>query len=176
MTENLEKNVHRNITKNFYVDEEQNYFIQKDHDQEVQRLPGPTVTTINMAAERVSDNPSKRFIFCIINNALLSIDWENANAKDMFINQDVQKASSKVVTDDPTLFRQDVTYEKQPDIYIHRPTTPVIPLILSDNASVTSEMSGHDSESIYEAIRVFTPKIQSELSYTFFLNLKHLSL
>lgn len=66
--ENVETNIHRNITKNYYINEEQNYFIQNDpsvqstntlHDQEVQRLPGPTVTTINMAAERIADNPSE---------------------------------------------------------------------------------------------------------------------
>jgi len=62
--ENIETNIHRNITKNYYINEEQNYFIQKDptielHDQDIQRLPGPTVTTVNMAAERITDNPSK---------------------------------------------------------------------------------------------------------------------
>jgi hypothetical protein len=30
----------------------------------------------------------------------------------------------------------------------------------SEHGSTTSEMSGHDSESIYETIRVFTPKKQ----------------
>lgn len=61
--ENVETNIHRNITKNYYINEEQNYFIQKDpsieHNQEIQRLSGPTVTTVNMAAERIADNPSK---------------------------------------------------------------------------------------------------------------------
>lgn len=63
VTENVETNIQRNITKNYYINEEQNYFIQKDppiqHDQEIQRLPAPTVTTINMAAERITDNTSK---------------------------------------------------------------------------------------------------------------------
>jgi hypothetical protein len=31
-----------------------------------------------------------------------------------------------------------------------------------ERGSTTSEMSGHDSESIYETIRVFTPKKQGE--------------
>ncbi len=62
MTENIETNIQRNITKNFFINEEQNYFVQKEvpiqHEQEVQRFPAPTVTTINMAAERMADNPS----------------------------------------------------------------------------------------------------------------------
>ncbi len=61
------ENIQRTITKNFYINEEQNYFIQKDpaikHDEEIQILPAPTVTTINMAAERIVDNPSKVFFF-----------------------------------------------------------------------------------------------------------------
>jgi hypothetical protein len=32
------------------------------------------------------------------------------------------------------------------------------PSVLSDDGSITSEMSGHDSESIYETIRIVTPK------------------
>jgi hypothetical protein len=28
------------------------------HDQEIQNLPAPTVTTINMPTERIIDNPS----------------------------------------------------------------------------------------------------------------------
>jgi hypothetical protein len=35
--------------------------------------------------------------------------------------------------------------------------------VISDDGSTTSEMSGHDSESIYETIRVFTPKKQGKL-------------
>ena len=65
--ENIETNIERNITKNYIINEERNYFIQKEpvaeppvrlHDQEVQHLPAPTVTTINMAAERIADDPS----------------------------------------------------------------------------------------------------------------------
>ena len=63
MNESLETNVERNITKNYYINEEQNYFIQNEpavqHDQVIQSLPAPTITTVNMAAERVADNPSK---------------------------------------------------------------------------------------------------------------------
>ena len=65
--ENIETNIERNITKNYIINEERNYFIQKEpvaesavrlHDQEIQHLPAPTVTTINMAAERITDDPS----------------------------------------------------------------------------------------------------------------------
>ncbi|CAF5079768.1 unnamed protein product, partial [Rotaria sp. Silwood1] len=140
------------------------YFIQKEplietsnrlHDQEIQRLPGPTVTTVNMAAERITDNPN----------------WENVNVKEDIGDQNPKKASSEIVINDPSLFEQDVKYEKQPNIYTHRPVSPDIPRvqnkklgkqssIISDDGSTTSEMSGHDSESIYETIRVFTPRKQ----------------
>ncbi|CAF3441613.1 unnamed protein product [Rotaria sp. Silwood1] len=162
--ENIETNIQRNITKNFYINEEQNYFIQKEplietsnflHDQEIQRLPGPTVTTVNMAAERITDNPN----------------WENVNVKEDIGDQNPKKASSEMVINDPSLFEQDVKYEKQPNIYTHRPVSPDIPRVqnkklgkqsskISDDGSTTSEMSGHDSESIYETIRVFTPRKQ----------------
>lgn len=63
VVDSLETNIERNITKNYYINEEQNYFIQNEpaiqHDQSVQSLPAPTVTTVNMAAERMADNPSK---------------------------------------------------------------------------------------------------------------------
>ncbi|CAF3299745.1 unnamed protein product [Rotaria sp. Silwood2] len=162
--ENIETNVQRNITKNFYINEEQNYFIQKDplietsnhlHDQEIQTVPGLTVTTVNMAAERITDNPN----------------WENVNLKEDFDDQNPKKASSAIVANDTSLFQQDVKYEKQPNIYTHRPVSPEIlhvenkklgkhSSIISDDGSTTSEMSGHDSESIYETIRVFTPRKQ----------------
>ena len=63
VAENIETNIQRNITKNYYINEEQNYFVQQDpaiqHNQEIiQSLPAPTVTTVNMAAERIADNPS----------------------------------------------------------------------------------------------------------------------
>ena len=73
-TENIETNIHRNITKNYYINEEKNYFIDSDpkvesveraHDPEVQTLPPPIVTTINMAAERITDNPSEIFVMKI---------------------------------------------------------------------------------------------------------------
>ena len=63
--ENVETNIERNITKNYIINEERNYYVQQDpiietsnpvHNQEVQLLPGPTVTTVNMAAERITDN------------------------------------------------------------------------------------------------------------------------
>jgi hypothetical protein len=65
VTENIQTNVERNITKNYIINEERNYYVQKEpiietnnrvHDQEIQRLPGPTLTTVNMAAERITDN------------------------------------------------------------------------------------------------------------------------
>jgi hypothetical protein len=70
--------------------------------------------------------------------------------------------------------KQNVKYEKPPNIYTHRPVTPEIARIqnrklvaqssvISDDGSITSEMSGHDSESIYETIRVVTPKKQRKL-------------
>ncbi len=65
VTENIETNVQRNITRNYYINEEQNYFIQQEpaiqHEQVIQSLQAPTVTTVNMAAERIADNPSKDF-------------------------------------------------------------------------------------------------------------------
>ncbi|CAF1184354.1 unnamed protein product [Rotaria sordida] len=163
--ENVETNIQRNITKNYYINEEQNYFIPKEplietsnrlqHDQDIQRLPGLTVTTVNMAAERITDNPN----------------WENVNVDENFNDQNPKKASSAIVTNNPSLLQQDVKYEKQPTIYTHRPVSPEIPRIqhkklgrqssvISDDGSTTSEMSGHDSESIYETIRVFTPRKQ----------------
>ena len=74
-----------------------------------------------------------------------------------------------MVASDPSLFRQNVKYEKPPEIYTHRPATPRIEnrklaaktSVVSDGGSTTSEMSGHDSESIYETIRIFTPKTKS---------------
>lgn len=66
--ENIETNVERNITKNYIINEERNYYIQNEpvlepaspvHDPEIQRLPAPSVTTINMAAERLADDPSQ---------------------------------------------------------------------------------------------------------------------
>lgn len=103
---------------------------------------------------------------------------------------------------DPSLLNQDVVYEKPPNIFTHRPPTPVKPreeepkfvcnlrsfcsersvfrcsmirVVIEDSrklpaytrmereddhGSTTSEMSGHDSESIYETIRVLTPRKQ----------------
>ncbi|CAF1422602.1 unnamed protein product [Adineta steineri] len=162
VVENVETNVHRKITKNYYINEEKNYFIQNEpkveieeslHNQEVQRLPGPTVTTINMAAERITDNPN----------------WENTNAKEVFNEQQPKKASAEIVSHDSSVTKQEVKYESPPDIYTHRAETPVVQnrslaaqeSVLSEDGSITSEMSGHDSESIYETIRVFTPKKQS---------------
>ncbi len=97
------------------------------------------------------------------------VDWENANTKEDFNDQDPKKASAEIVTNDPAVFEQNVRSEKPPEIYTHRPVTPELPLIenrrlraeqsiLSDDGSTTSEMSGHDSESIYETIRIVTPK------------------
>ncbi|CAF3464761.1 unnamed protein product [Rotaria socialis] len=163
--ENIETNVQRNITKNYYINEEQNYFIQNDpplretsnhlHDQEIQRLPGPTVTTVNMAAERIAENPN----------------WEKASVNENFNNEDPKKAASEIVINDPSLLNQNVKYEKQPNIYMHRPVIPEVRRIpnrklggkmsrRTDEDSTTSEMSGHDSESVYETVRVFTPRRQ----------------
>ncbi len=102
------------------------------------------------------------------------IDWENANSKEDSEDQKPKQASAKLVTTDPSLFKQDFKSEKPPNIYTHRPVTPETPRIenrklggepsiISDDGSTTSEMSGHDSESIYETIRVFTPKKQGKL-------------
>lgn len=64
----ITENIEHNITKNYIINEERNYLVKREpkadlvaiaHDQQVQHLPGPTVTTINMAAERVTDNTSK---------------------------------------------------------------------------------------------------------------------
>lgn len=109
------------------------------------------------------------------------IDWENANPKENFDIQNPKQASAEVVKNDPSLFKQDVKYEKPPDIFTHRSITPETPQIgnrklgaqasvLSDDGSITSEMSGHDSESIYETIRVFTPKKQ-QCKLKFFFDL-----
>ena len=57
----------RNIRKNYIISQRQNYYLQrpsydihpKRHSQEIQRLPGPTVITINMAAERVTEDLCK---------------------------------------------------------------------------------------------------------------------
>ncbi len=103
---------------------------------------------------------------------IVNIDWENVNAKEDFDNQKPKQASSAIVTNDESLSQQEVKYEKQPDIYTHRPETPRIQnrmlgaqaSVISDDGSTTSEMSGHDSESIYETIRVFTPKKQGKIN------------
>ncbi len=105
---------------------------------------------------------------------LYFIDWENTNPKEDFDTQKPKQASAEIVQNDPSLFKQNIKYEKPPDILTHRPATPETPRIenrklaaqssvLSDDGSITSEMSGHDSESIYETIRVFTPKKQRKL-------------
>lgn len=63
------ENVERNITKNYFINEEQNYFIQNEpavqHDQVIQSLPAPTITTVNMAAERIADNPSNILFYLL---------------------------------------------------------------------------------------------------------------
>lgn len=88
--------------------------------------------------------------------------------KEDFNNQNVNKASAEIIKNDPSLFKH-VKYENQPNIYTHQPVIPEIlntktkklgrkASITTDDASITSEMSGHDSESIYETIRVLTPR------------------
>ncbi len=61
-----------NIRKNYVINRTQNYYIQRNsshnnyplkHNQDVQTLPGPTIKIINMAAERITDDPSKIFLF-----------------------------------------------------------------------------------------------------------------
>ncbi len=107
-------------------------------------------------------------------NVFYFIDWENTNTKEEFENQKPKQAAAELVANDPLLLKQDIKYEKPPNILTHRPVTPETPRIenrklgaepsiLSDDGSTTSEMSGHDSESIYETIRVFTPKKQGQL-------------
>lgn len=97
------------------------------------------------------------------------IDWENTNAREDFNRQPAKQASAEIVAADPSLFRQDVRYERPPNILTHRPITPEAPRlenrklpmqtsIRSEDSSSTSEMSGHDSESIYETIRILKPK------------------
>ena len=145
-----------------------------------------------MAAERITDNTSNRLRSpSSIDDCFLS-DWEKtdpiAGSGDPAGGGSNQRASSQVVATDPSLARQNIKYEAQPNIYTHRPPTPVKPRFVltlfasseldflcnstvviekravseDDRGSTTSEMSGHDSESIYETIRVFTPKKQSE--------------
>ena len=81
------------------------------------------------------------------------------------------------------MFEQDVKYEAQPNIYTHQPVTPetlqvqnrkldVQQSTLSDDGSTTSEMSGHDSESIIETVRVFTPRERRNLLKIIFLRCK----
>lgn len=149
-------------------------------------LPGPSVTTINMAAERITDNTSNRLRSSSSMDDYFLSDWEKtdpiAGSGDPAGGGSNQRASSQVVAPDPSLARQNIKYEAQPNIYTHRPPTPVKPRFVltvfasseldglcnsaivseDDRGSTTSEMSGHDSESIYETIRVFTPKKQSE--------------
>ena len=107
-------------------------------------------------------------------------DWEKTNpmsaANDPENQKENQRASSEIVASDPSVFKQNVKYEAQPNIFTHRPPTPVKPRepeepifvpntqveSEEEHGSTTSEMSGHDSESIYETIRVFTPRKQRE--------------
>jgi hypothetical protein len=67
--------IERNVRKNYIINEIENYYIQQNpsydeyhmkHNQEIQTLPGPTITIINMAAERITDDPSKSFVFPLI--------------------------------------------------------------------------------------------------------------
>jgi hypothetical protein len=126
-----------------------------------------------MAAERITDNQSRIPPMKFLGNILIFffLDWESANAKEDFDNQKPNQASTEIVATDPLLFRQEVKSAQPPNILTHRPITPEPPRIenqqlraeqsiLSDDGSTTSEMSGHDSESIYETIRVFTPRKQ----------------
>ncbi len=116
-----------------------------------------------------------------------SVDWENVNSKEDLDNKKPKPAAAELITTDPSLLQQNVKYEKPPDIFTHRPPTPPTQnqklgaraSASSDDGSTTSEMSGHDSESIYETIRVFTPKKQRRFfifkwistSSCFFINL-----
>jgi hypothetical protein len=116
-----------------------------------------------------------------------SIDWEktnpiqhddvssnlqNKNLLDNRLRSNTKQATAEIVASDSILFQQNVKYEKQPNIHTHRseerndessnrqqkPLATRLPSVSDDDESTTSEMSGHDSESIYETIRVFTPK------------------
>jgi hypothetical protein len=118
-----------------------------------------------------------------------SIDWEktnpiqhddvssnlqNKNLLDNRLRSNTKQATAEIVASDSILFQQNVKYEKQPNIHTHRseerndessnrqkkPLATRLPSVCDDDESTTSEMSGHDSESIYETIRVFTPKKQ----------------
>jgi hypothetical protein len=62
------------MTKNNIINETQNDYIQKDlsrnkydikHNQEIQTFSGSTIITINMAAERIIEDPSRFFLFDI---------------------------------------------------------------------------------------------------------------
>ena len=103
-----------------------------------------------MAAERIVDNPN----------------WEHADPKENLKNQETKKALTAIEPADPSISKQNIQTTNPPPIFTHRPITPIIEThklaakasLTSESGSITSEMSGHDSESIYETIRVFTPK------------------
>ena len=94
------------------------------------------------------------------------LDWENATAKADLDGQEAKRASAEVVDNDPSINKQGVKTQDPPNVLTHRPETPQggnrklggRGSNLSDDGSTISEMSGHDSESIYETIRVLTPK------------------
>ncbi len=58
-TNDLTENIERNMKKN-YIQQSPSYDeYHIKHNQKIQTLPGPTITIINMAVERITDDPSK---------------------------------------------------------------------------------------------------------------------
>ncbi len=85
--------------------------------------------------------------------------------------------TAKYIIDDPSLLQKTVNYENQPDSYLYPLDNKYSPrpnkkLTIKDHLqssdddadnAMASEMSGYDSESIDETIRVFTSKLQCKL-------------
>jgi hypothetical protein len=63
---------------------------------------------------------------------LTFIDWEKTNPINSHDNptdpmNNNQHAAAQVVASDPSIFQQNIKYESQPNIFVHRPPTPVKP-------------------------------------------------
>jgi len=93
----------------------------------------------------------------------------------------LNQATAKYITNDPSLLQKNVKFQEKPNIYIHQDNNQysfnlnkkvINPKLGSnfhqisdndDNSSTISRLSEDDYASIYETTRVFTPKRQCKL-------------
>jgi hypothetical protein len=96
-------------------------------------------------------------IYCLIQK-IISIKTKNILFKNLLIHFSlrslrIKQATARHITNDSLLFQKNVKYEKQGRNFRQISDN-------NNNNSTSSELSGHDSESIYD---VFTPKKQCKL-------------